>query len=217
MVSNVSYLYYLPQQVNNRDKYNITMDFQDKTSIKSQIELLNSEVNSILNDNESLNPDALLDVANTVKDIIEVPATELAVVNEKLASTAIENNQDVLREAIGSVADLKELLRNCHGILNQVYTQIASLDISEPRMIEAAAAFITAMKETIQSFVDLYRDEQNFLHNVMLKRVDFEHKKQLIKYKHDLEQTTDVTDISAKTFTWSQEEMTKIINGQVNP
>lgn len=181
------------------------------TSIKSQIELLNSEVNSILNDNESLNPDALLDVANTVKDIVEVPSNELAVVNEKLEITPIENNQDVIREAVGSVADLKELLRNCHGILNQVYTQIASLDISEPRMIEAAAAFIMSMKETIQSFIDLYRDEQNFLHNIIMKKVDFEHKKQLIKYKHDLENTKKVTDISA-TIGYSQEELIKMIN-----
>jgi len=186
-------------------------------SIKSQIELLNSEVNSILTDNESLNPDILLDVANTVKDIIEVPATELAVVNNKLAVTPIENNQDVIREAIGSVGDLKELLRNCHGILNQVYTQIASLDISEPRMIEAAASFITAMKETIQSFIDLYRDEQNFLHNIIMKKVDFEHKKQLIKYKHDLEATKNAMDVSATTIPWSQEEMTKIINGVSTP
>lgn len=188
------------------------MDIQDKTSIKSQIEFLNSEVNSILNDNDSLNPDALFDVANTVKDIVEVPANELAVVNEKLTTTSIESNQDVIREAIGSVGDLKELLRNCHGILNQVYTQIASLDMTDPRMIEATAAFITAMKDTIQSFVDLYRDEQSFLHSVMLKKVDFEHKKQLIKYKHDLDNTKSIPDISATTIPYSQEELMKLIN-----
>lgn len=188
------------------------MDNNQATSIKSQMEFLNSEVNSILNDNDSLNPDALMNVANTIKDIVEVPSNELAVVNDKLLATSIENNQDVIREAIGSVADLKELLKNCHGILNQVYTQIASLDISEPRMIEAAAAFITAMKETIQSFVDLYRDEQNFLHNVMLKKVDFEHKKELIKYKHDLENMKNASDVSATTITYSQEELMKMLN-----
>lgn len=187
------------------------MDSQN-TSIKAQIELLNSEVNSILNDNDSLNPDALLDVASTVKDLVEVPANEIALVNDKITAAPIESNQDVIREAVGSVADLKELLRNCHGILNQVYTQIASLDISEPRMIEAAAAFITAMKDTIQSFVDLYRDEQNFLHNVMLKKVDFEHKKQLIKYKYDLDNMKNITDVSATTITYSQEELMKFIN-----
>lgn len=187
------------------------MDSQN-TSIKAQIELLNSEVNSILNDNDSLNPDALLDVASTVKDLVEVPANEIALVNDKITAAPIESNQDIIREAIGSVADLKELLRNCHGILNQVYTQIASLDISEPRMIEAAAAFITAMKDTIQSFVDLYRDEQNFLHNVMLKKVDFEHKKQLIKYKYDLDNMKNITDVSATTITYSQEELMKFIN-----
>lgn len=187
------------------------MDSQN-TSIKAQIDLLNSEVNSILNDNDSLNPDALLDVASTVKDLVEVPANEIALVNDKITAAPIESNQDVIREAVGSVADLKELLRNCHGILNQVYTQIASLDISEPRMIEAAAAFITAMKDTIQSFVDLYRDEQTFLHNVMLKKVDFEHKKQLIKYKYDLDNMKNITDVSASTITYSQEELMKFIN-----
>ena len=187
------------------------MDSQN-TSIKAQIDLLNSEVNSILNDNDSLNPDALLDVASTVKDLVEVPANEIALVNDKITAAPIESNQDVIREAVGSVADLKELLRNCHGILNQVYTQIASLDISEPRMIEAAAAFITAMKDTIQSFVDLYRDEQTFLHNVMLKKVDFEHKKQLIKYKYDLDNMKNITDVSATTITYSQEELMKFIN-----
>lgn len=185
------------------------------SSIKSQIDLLNSEVNSILSENDSLNPETLLDVASTVKDLVEVPASEIALVNDKIATTSIESNQDVIREAIGSVADLKELLKNCHGILNQVYTQIASLDMTDPRMIEAAAAFISSMKDTIQSFIDLYRDEQNFLHNIIMKKVDFEHKKQLIKYKHDLDNTKNVIDISASTIPYSQEELIKIINANV--
>lgn len=187
------------------------MDIPQTNSIKSQIELLNSEVSSILNDNSSLNPDALLDVANTVKDIADVPSNELAIVNEKLTFAPIENNQDVIREAISSVSDLKELLRNCHGILNQVYAQIASLDISDPRMIEAAASFITAMKDTIQSFIDLYRDEQEFIHNIMIRKIEFEHRKQLIKYRHELDNTKNITDISA-TVAYSQEELMKLIN-----
>lgn len=189
------------------------MDNQS-TSIKDQIDLLNSEVKTILDNNESLNSEALMTIADTVKDVSTVPSEELAILNSKIAMTPIESNNDILREAIGSVADLKELLRTCHGILNQVYTQIASLDISEPKMIEAAAAFVAAMKDTIQAFIDLYRDEQNFLHNVMLKKIDFEHKKELIKYKHDLEMSKGSVDISS-TISYSQEALIDAINSAI--
>lgn len=181
-------------------------------SIKEQIESLNSEVNSILTDEESLNPDALMNIADAVKDIVEVPASEMAALNTKIISTPIENSQEVLQEAVGAVSDLKVLLQNCHGILNQVYAQIASLDISDPKMIEAVAAFVSSMKDTIQSFIDLYRDEQSFVHTVFLKKMDFEHKKALIKYRHELTNSANITDISAETITYSQEDLMKLIN-----
>jgi exonuclease VII small subunit len=181
-------------------------------SIKDQLSLLDEQVDDIMKDNDNLTPEALQQLADSVKGVIDVPADELAMMNAKIVSTPIENNAQVLDEAIGSVADLKELLRNCHGILNQVYTQIASLDISEPRMIEAAAAFVAAMKDTIQSFIDLYRDEQNFLHSVILKKMDFEQKKQLIKYRHDLSLEANTMEVSSTTVTYSQEELMKMIN-----
>lgn len=182
-------------------------------SIKEQIENLNSEVNNILSDNSSLNPESLMTIADTVKETIDVPSNELDILNEKILVAPIESNNDVLRAAIGSVADLKELLRSCHGILNQVYTQIASLDISDPRMIEAAAAFISSMKDTIQSFIDLYRDEQNFLHSIILKKIDIQGKKDLLKYKHELELKKNSTDISSTEVSYSQEEIMKMLNG----
>ncbi len=181
-------------------------------SIKDQLSLLDEQVDDIMKDNDNLTPEALQQLADSVKGVMDVPADELAMMNAKIVSTPIENNGQVLEEAIGSVADLKELLRNCHGILNQVYTQIASLDISEPRMIEAAAAFVAAMKDTIQSFIDLYRDEQNFLHSVILKKMDFEQKKQLIKYRHDLSLEANTMEVSSTTVTYSQEELMKMIN-----
>lgn len=181
-------------------------------SIKDQLSLLDEQVDDIMKDNDNLTPEALQQLADSVKSVMDVPADELAMMNAKIVSTPIENNAQVLEEAIGSVADLKELLRNCHGILNQVYTQIASLDISEPRMIEAAAAFVAAMKDTIQSFIDLYRDEQNFLHSVILKKMDFEQKKQLIKYRHDLSLEANTMEVSSTTVTYSQEELMKMIN-----
>lgn len=181
-------------------------------NIKDQLSLLDEQVDDIMKDNDNLTPEALQQLADSVKDVMGVPADELAMMNAKIISTPIENNAQVLEEAIGSVADLKELLRNCHGILNQVYTQIASLDISEPRMIEAAAAFVAAMKDTIQSFIDLYRDEQNFLHSVILKKMDFEQKKQLIKYRHDLSLEANTMEVSSTTVTYSQEELMKMIN-----
>ena len=181
-------------------------------NIKDQLSLLDEQVDDIMKDNDNLTPEALQQLADSVKDVMGVPADELAMMNAKIISTPIENNAQVLEEAIGSVADLKELLRNCHGILNQVYTKIASLDISEPRMIEAAAAFVAAMKDTIQSFIDLYRDEQNFLHSVILKKMDFEQKKQLIKYRHDLSLEANTMEVSSTTVTYSQEELMKMIN-----
>jgi hypothetical protein len=190
------------------------MNFQDKPNIKDQIDILNSEINDILSADDALNPDALLNFANTVKDVITVPANEIAEVNNKLTNSPIETNADVLKEAVNSVTDLKMLLQSCNGILNTVYSQIASLDISDARMIEATAAFVNAMKDTIQSFIDLYRDEQNFLHNIILKKIDFEHKKQIIKFKHELEyKAKPYTDVSSgKLVAYSQEELMKAIN-----
>lgn len=93
---------------------------------------------------------------------------------------------------------------------------MTSLDISEPRMIEAAASFIASMQSSIQSFVDIYRDEQHFLHTVTLKQIDFENKKKLIKYKYDLDNDAIDTDATVNKTSYSQEDLIRFLDEKDN-
>lgn len=184
--------------------------------IKTQIAQLNSEVNEILAEDSNLSPEALMDMANKVKGLTNVTSDEMAQINGQIVKSDETDRAEVIQAACDSVRDLKSLLATCSGIMNQIYNELTSLDISEPRMIEAAASFVASMQSSIQSFVDIYRDEQHFLHTLTLKQVDFENKKKLIKYKHDLDNDAIDTDATVNKTTYSQEDLIRFLDDNDN-
>lgn len=184
--------------------------------IKTQIAQLNSEVNEILAEDSNLSPEALMDMANKVKGLTNVTSDEMAQINGQIVKSDETDRAEVIQAACDSVRDLKSLLATCSGIMNQIYNELTSLDISEPRMIEAAASFVASMQSSIQSFVDIYRDEQHFLHTVTLKQIDFENKKKLIKYKHDLDNDAIDTDATVNKTTYSQEDLIRFLDDNDN-
>ena len=184
--------------------------------IKTQIAQLNSEVNEILAEDSNLSPEALMDMANKVKGLTNVTSDEMTQINGQIVKSDETDRAEVIQAACDSVRDLKSLLATCSGIMNQIYNELTSLDISEPRMIEAAASFVASMQSSIQSFVDIYRDEQHFLHTVTLKQIDFENKKKLIKYKHDLDNDAIDTDATVNKTTYSQEDLIRFLDEKDN-
>ena len=139
-------------------------------NIKDQIAQLNSEVNEILAEDSNLSPESLMDMANKVKGLTNVTSEEIAQINGQIIETPEgTEKEEVIQAAYDSVKNLKGLLATCTGIMNQIYSEMTSLDISEPRMIEAAASFVASMQSSIQSFIDIYRDEQHFLHTLALR------------------------------------------------
>lgn len=184
--------------------------------IKTQIAQLNSEVNEILAEDSNLSPEALMDMANKVKGLTNVTSDEMTQINGQIVKSDETDRAEVIQAACDSVRDLKSLLATCSGIMNQIYNELTSLDISEPRMIEAAASFVASMQSSIQSFVDIYRDEQHFLHTVTLKQIDFENKKKLIKYKHDLDNDAIDTDATVNKTTYSQEDLIRFLDDNDN-
>lgn len=184
--------------------------------IKTQIAQLNSEVNEILAEDSNLSPEALMDMANKVKGLTNITSDEMTQINGQIVKSDETDRVEVIQAACDSVRDLKSLLATCSGIMNQIYNEMTSLDISEPRMIEAAASFVASMQSSIQSFVDIYRDEQHFLHTVTLKQIDFENKKKLIKYKHDLDNDAIDTDATVNKTSYSQEDLIRFLDEKDN-
>ena len=184
--------------------------------IKTQIAQLNSEVNEILAEDSNLSPEALMDMANKVKGLTNITSDEMTQINGQIMKSDETDRVEVIQAACDSVRDLKSLLATCSGIMNQIYNEMTSLDISEPRMIEAAASFVASMQSSIQSFVDIYRDEQHFLHTVTLKQIDFENKKKLIKYKHDLDNDAIDTDATVNKTSYSQEDLIRFLDEKDN-
>ena len=181
-------------------------------SIKSQIDMLNAEVNDILSSDSGLNSESLMSIANTVKEMSQIPSYEINEINDQLSKSTVENRKDVLNSAFESMGSLKQLLATCTNIMNNIYSEMTALDISEPRLIEAAASFVASMQTSIQSFIDLYRDEQNFLHSLTLKQVDFENKKKLLKYKYDLENSVIDISSSSASINYSQEDLVRLLD-----
>lgn len=184
--------------------------------IKTQIAQLNSEVNEILAEDSNLSPEALMDMANKVKGLTNITSDEMTQINGQIMKSDETDRVEVIQAACDSVRDLKSLLATCSGIMNQIYNEMTSLDISEPRMIEAAASFVASMQSSIQSFVDIYRDEQHFLHTITLKQIDFENKKKLIKYKHDLDNDAIDTDATVNKTSYSQEDLIRFLDEKDN-
>lgn len=179
-------------------------------SIRDELAQLSLDLTSVLDD---CKPDDMVKLSNQLKSAANTTKTDLATLNATLQTSPIENHADVIKVAEHALGDLRELISMTKGIASHLYGQLVTIDLNDPELISAAAEFIRSTRESIADFIQLYRDEQNFLYKTQLSMLQFAQKKELLKYKAELEANKNTINADVvETVQYSQEEVMDILN-----
>lgn len=178
-------------------------------STKEEIEKLTLELDDVLNE---CNPEDLLLISSQLKSATTNTKVELNNINKSLQTASIVGHDAVLKTAETTLTDLHELIKMTKTISSHLYGQLVSLDITDPNLVTAAAEFIRSTRESINDFIQLYRDEQEFLHKIQLSMLQFAQKKELLKYKAELDVKKNEIPLTPDSVNYSQEAVINFLN-----
>lgn len=185
---------------------------QDKSnstaSIKDELAQLSADIDNALNE---YTPEDMLSLSDQLKTLVSTTKTELATVNDTLRAADVQDHSAVLQSAQSSFNDLRDLITITKGITGQIYAQLTSLDLPDPDLVDAAASFMKATRESIADFIQLYRDEQAFLYRVQMAMLNFTHRKELLRYKAELDANKDVIDMPEDSVKYKQEDIVDLL------
>lgn len=170
------------------------------SDIKSDLENLNKEIESVF---KECDPNSLVELSSDLKEITKNVKTEITINNTLDNNT---NYEVVLSTAENTLSDLKDLIILTKGITNHLYGQLISTDVTDPNLVAATAEFIKSTRESIADFIDIYRDERKFIHRAQLALIQFNHRRELLKYKHELDNDKNTINGDGLV-TYNQEEI----------
>ena len=129
------------------------------------------------------------------------------------------NNGDLenvdMAEIRDSLDGIKDLINVSKSVIRHTHEAICQSELLDPDVIHAFSTVLESAHITIAEYINLYRDRMAFYDKVRLKMIDFEHKKELMRMKYELDakknasKVKDVTDSS--TFVFSQEDIVKTL------
>lgn len=178
-------------------------------SVKDEIQKLSFDLDAVLNE---CSPSDMIALSEQLKSASDSTKADLTMLNATLKSSPIENHAAVLKTAETTLNDLRDLISMTKGISNHLYAQLVTIDLNDPELISAAAEFIKSTRESIADFVQLYRDEQQFLYKTQLSMLQFAQRKELLKYKAELDANRKTIDVTPESVAYSQEDVMDILN-----
>lgn len=178
-------------------------------STKDEIAKLNIELDAVL---DECKPADILALSDKLKLATTNTKANLTQINSALKSPQIEGHAEIIKTAENTLGDLRELIHMTKTIANRLYGQLVTIDISDPNLIMAAAEFVRSTRESIADFIQLYRDEQSFLYKTQLSMLEFAQKKELIKYKAELDANKNALDADVESVSYTQEDIINILN-----
>lgn len=183
-------------------------------AIKAELDELAKQADEMAKDFGSIETEALSTFTDNLKS---ASTTEIANI-EKIKAVYYEgqDGQAYINSITPALNDLVGLIKISKKISETLFVQLSSFDVQDPKLIEAAAEFIRSTRETISEVMAVYREEQAFIHKVKLSILNFAQRKELIKYKHELDMSKqgdpDASDLDGEGLVhYSQEKIARMI------
>lgn len=182
--------------ISAKDKLDTLLGISDGSKNKSIDDYLSElEVNS-----ESLNA-----IESDIK-------TNISIIDDKISNFKIENIADIQ----GSLSNIAELINTSKDIIRHLYENIINTDLIDTELVNATASFIEVAHRNTKEYIDLYRDRLKFLDKVKFEMIQLENKKELMRYKHELDMQkismTSENVIPENSIEYSQEDIINLLN-----
>lgn len=182
--------------ISAKDKLDNLLGISDDSKVKT--------IDDYLNELE-INQTSLSDIENDIK-------TNLTNIDNNISNFKIENIGDI-QSSLGNIA---ELINTSKNIISHLYNNIINTDLIDTELVNATASFIEVAHRNTKEYIDLYKDRMKFLDKVKFEMIQLENKKELMRYKHELEMQklakTGETVLPENTIEYTQEDIIRILD-----
>ena len=123
-----------------------------------------------------------------------------------------------------ALKELEEMVELSKDIIKHVHSSILATPLIDSEAVQAYSKLIESIHISISEFIGVYRDKQNFINKVKFAIFDQQQKKDLLKYKADLQKElmlakegpkrVDADNIETNQQAWNVEQITKILSHQ---
>lgn len=120
-----------------------------------------------------------------------------------------------------SLKEIEDMVYLAKDVMRHVAQSILATPLIDSEAVQAYSKLMESIHISIQEFIGVYRDKQNFINKVKFAMFDLQNKKELAKYKHDLAldmlkakegpKSIDADDVKTSNV-WQQEDIIRIIS-----
>lgn len=122
-----------------------------------------------------------------------------------------------------SLNELEGIINLAKDVMKHVAQSILATPLIDSEAVQAYSKLIESIHISISEFISVYRDKQTFINKIKYSLFDQQQKKDLLLYKHKLaieylkakDGPQSVTPDSVNTCDWKQEDVTKMVDQQL--
>lgn len=121
-----------------------------------------------------------------------------------------------------SLKELEEMVTLSKDIIRHVHSSILATPLIDSEAVQAYGKLVESIHISISEFIGVYRDKQNFINKVRYAVFDQQQKKDLLRYKTDLQlelmkakngpKSVDAESVETSSKPWNVDDITKIID-----
>ena len=122
-----------------------------------------------------------------------------------------------------SLGEIEGIVNLAKDVMRHVAQSILATPLIDSEAVQAYSKLIESIHISIAEFIAVYKDKQNFINKIKYAMFDQQQKKDLLRYKHELalelikakEGPKTVEPDSVNTQQWRQEDITKLLDGNI--
>ncbi len=121
-----------------------------------------------------------------------------------------------------SLKELEEMVELSKDVIKHVQASILATPLIDSEAVQAYSKLMESIHISISEFIGVYRDKQNFINKVKFAIFDKEQKKELLRYKTDLQKelllakegpkTIEADAVETSSKSWNVDQITKILD-----
>lgn len=179
-----------------------------------------------------------LDNTQQQNDVLSA-INELSAVEQTMKSKISQVQTDPMLNQIGycdlssqivsidhSMAELEDIVNLSKDIIRHVHASILATPLIDSEAVQAYSKLVESIHINIAEFISIYRDKQNFANKIRYALFDQQQKKDLLRYKADLQieiqkakdknNAIDTAGVVTDSKAWDSDKICKMVQEELN-
>lgn len=165
-------------------------------------------------------------IQDAIENIDDAVKTGLSQIDDKAFEITSNGSSSMsllqLKDIELSLKEIEDMISLSKQIFKHVAESILATDLIDSELVNSLSTLMSTIQSNISEFLAIYKSKQNFIDKVKFSILQQEQKKELLKYKHELDMqkikakdSDNAIDVTGDTRIYRQEDVLNILK-QVN-